>query len=107
MIVRFLESAEVNDRLYLAGQSHEFDDETAVGLLATGKAEAVESPAPVVSEPFTPVDYVGVIDLSDGVNPEEAALAGKALSEYVKPEAKPESAASAVEKVVKKLRGKK
>lgn len=39
MIVKFLEDTEVEDRLYLAGQSHEFETATALLLIAEGAAQ--------------------------------------------------------------------
>lgn len=39
MIVKFLQDQEVEGRLYLAGQSHEFDAETGSLLVSDGVAE--------------------------------------------------------------------
>jgi hypothetical protein len=53
MIVKFKVDHEAQGRVYMAGQSHEFDDETARALISNGVA-VEHDPESVTDTPVTP-----------------------------------------------------
>jgi hypothetical protein len=84
MQIRMLVSMSRSDGFHaLQGQVIELDDDTAREFCASGLATTeIESQQPTQTQGVPMPEFAhGEIDLSDGVNEQEATLAGKTLAQ--------------------------